>query len=53
MIDVDDPYTAYCFDEACAMIQQRIKNGEEPTIKEEPVYTHYTTPSQLYANYDN
>ena len=48
MMGIEDPYTAYCLDEACAIIAQRIKDGEEPVEK-----THYNTPSQLFAKYDN
>lgn len=32
MMDIADPYTAYCFDEACAFILQKIDNGEEPVF---------------------
>ena len=46
MMGISDTYTAYCFDEACAVIAQKIKDGEEPVEK-----THYSTPSQLYSKY--
>ena len=52
MLDIEDSYVAYCFDEACAVIQQRLKNGEEIAKKAEEIHTHYTSPSQLYKQYD-
>ena len=30
LLDIPDAYTSYCFDEACAYITSRIKDGEEP-----------------------
>lgn len=42
----DDPYTAFCLDEACAYILQKLDNGEEPMFK-----THYSSFSQLYAKF--
>jgi hypothetical protein len=30
MLGISDPYTAYCFDEACAFIVAKMENGEEP-----------------------
>lgn len=46
MLGIPDSYTAYCLDEACAVIAQRIKDGDEPIEK-----THYTSPSQLFRKY--
>lgn len=47
LMAIPDEYTAYCFDEACAVILQKLKDGEEPIEK-----THYTSPSQLYKKYE-
>ena len=33
ILDVDDPYTAYCFDEACGYIQSRINDGDVPVYR--------------------
>ena len=44
---IDDEYTAYCFNEACAQIMYRLEKGEEPYFKTVDT-THYTRPSQLY-----
>lgn len=30
VMGIDDPYTAFCFNEACAYILSRIRAGEEP-----------------------
>lgn len=53
IIFLKDEYTAYCFDEACAYISSRIKDGEKPVFKkndgdniEKP---HYSSPSEMYA----
>lgn len=46
LLDIDDPYTAYCFDEACAYITRKIEEGEEPTFVNKfksftDMYRHY------------
>lgn len=46
-MDISDEYTAFCFDEACAIITQRLKDGEEIIEK-----THYSRPSELYKKYE-
>lgn len=33
LLDIEDPYTSYCFDEACAFISNKIKAGEQPKFK--------------------
>ncbi len=52
LMDIPDAYTAYCLDEACAVITQRIRDGEEPKDEVFVEKTHYTSPSQLYKKYD-
>lgn len=54
IIFLEDSYTSYCFDEACAYIISRIKDGEKPVFErnegssiEKP---HYSSPSEMYAN---
>jgi hypothetical protein len=42
----DDAYTAYCLDEACALIIFRMDNGEEPVFRK-----HYTSFSAMYKNF--
>lgn len=46
LMHISDPYTAYCFDEACALIINKLDAGEEMTFK-----THYTSFTELYRNY--
>ena len=52
---IDDPYTAYCLDEACAFIHTKLQKGEEPVIpkEEEPEPVHYSSPSEFYKKFDN
>ena len=54
LLDIPDAYTSYCFDEACAYITSRIKDGEEPDFSvaennniEKP---HYNSLSDMYAS---
>ena len=54
IIGLVDPYTSYCFDEACAYITSSIKDGEEPDFSvvennniEKP---HYNSLSDMYAS---
>lgn len=43
---IEDAYTAYCLDEACAYIITRIKDGETPTFAKE-----YKSFRELYKQY--
>ena len=43
LLEIDDPYTAYCFDEACLYIQRKREIGDEPT------YRHKATFEELYG----
>lgn len=33
LMDIEDSYTAFCFDEACDYIYIRIRNGDVPVFK--------------------
>lgn len=46
ILKIEDAYTAYCFDEACALIMQKIDDGEEIKFKK-----HYGSFSEMYANF--
>ncbi len=35
ILNIDDEYTAYCFNEACCNLILRIQGGEEPHYKKE------------------
>lgn len=50
LMGLQDEYTAYCFNEACAQIMYRLEKGEEPTFRTKDT-THYTRPSELYKKY--
>jgi hypothetical protein len=43
---IDDEYTAYCLDEACAFMISKIEDGETPCF-----VTKYTSFSELYKQY--
>lgn len=45
---IEDDYTAYCFNEACAFILGELEAGKEIHFS-----TKYKSFSQLYAQYDN
>lgn len=55
LIEINDPYAAFCFDEACALIINKIKDGEKPIIKEEKEgrSSTYNKPSDVYKKYSN
>lgn len=35
LVDIQDKYTAYCFDEACLLIRKKLESGEAPTFKKQ------------------
>lgn len=47
LMDIGDPYTAYCFDEACAYIMQKIEKGEEPQFKKD-----YKSFKDFYSQFE-
>lgn len=55
LIEIDDEYTAFCFDEVCAYIISRMRDGEEPVIGNKDIKQAqgYTKPSDLYKKYQN
>lgn len=56
LMDIDDAYTAFCFDEACAYIIKELKDGKKPIpkieSKEGSSNVMYTRPSDLYNKYN-
>lgn len=46
LFDIEDAYTAYCLDEACAFITTKIQAGEEPAFKKE-----FKSFKDLYKQY--
>lgn len=43
-----DEYTAYCFDEACALIAIKMQDGEKPSF-EKKVKGHFKNFSDYYS----
>lgn len=55
LLGIDDAYTAFCFDEACAFIINKLKDGEKPTLNKsdnKSTNSVYTKPSDLYNKYN-
>ena len=54
LMDIEDAYLAFCFDEACAFIISKMMDGEEPIVKVNPVSgeKEYKKPSDLYKKYE-
>lgn len=49
---IEDGYTAFCFDEACAFIVEQIKDGKKPIMRVEHNNIVYSKPSDLYRKYE-
>lgn len=48
-----DPYTAYCFNEACAYVMFRLDNGDKIIKRAKKVETkQYSSFSELYKQFD-
>lgn len=51
MLNIEEEYDAYCFDEACIYIVAMKKEGKKPMYGEGKVIgKHYTSFSEFYAN---
>lgn len=49
---IEDEYTAFCFNEACAFILTKIKDGEEPIVRlGENNKKVYSRPSDFYNKF--
>lgn len=48
LLFIDDEYTAFCLNQACAYIRSKIENKEEPVFKADN-----NSFSQIYSKYDN
>ncbi len=44
---IEDNYTAFCFDECCLYIKQRLEDGEEPVFK-----NSYKSFRDMYKQYE-
>ena len=47
LFGIEDNYTAFCLDEACAYIMSKIENGEEPRF-----IVKYTSFTDAYKNFN-
>ena len=58
ILEIYDPYTAFCFDEACAYIVRQLEDGQEPILKREKLNDvvkpqNYKKASELYSKFSN
>ena len=57
LMGIEDSYTAFCFDEACAFIVSQLKDGKEPKFKKNSDGSNrkvrYAKPSDLYNKFNN
>ena len=51
VMGLEDGYTAFCFDEACAFIVKQLRDGKEPIMRVENNHIAYKRPSDLYRKY--
>ena len=47
LLDIMDPYTAFCFDEACAYITKRLEDGDKPQFTKQ-----YKSFKDIYRQYE-
>lgn len=55
LVEIEDSYTAYCFDEAVAYILRRLMNGDtilENSGSSEEMKKVYSKPSDFYSKFD-
>lgn len=51
ILNIDDEYTAYCFNEACANLMMRLKADEKPVYREQKKENENKRNS--YSNFSN
>lgn len=51
MLGIVDSYTAFCFDEACALIITKLEQGEQPIFKQTHTTATYSRPSEVYSKF--
>lgn len=53
LIGIEDTYSAFCFDEACAYILKELKDGKEPVFKNKLSDSFKVKkPSDLYSKFE-
>lgn len=51
LLNIEDEYTAYCFNEACSMLRAKLEAGEEPRYNvdvEDKEPKHYSSMKDFY-----
>lgn len=51
VMGIEDEYTAFCFDEACAFIVAKMQKGEEPVLQIDSTNHPAQKPSDLYGKF--
>ena len=53
IMGIEDDYTAFCFDEACAYICSMLLSGEKPNYNKNTMKkdTHYKSFTSFYADF--
>ena len=51
IIGIEDNYTAFCFNEACAEIILRLQNEEKPIYREQEEQEEYSNFTDFYKNF--
>ena len=56
LLEIEDAYTAFCFDEACAYIISELQDKKEPIIQKGKDKNNntkrYSKPSDIYKKYE-
>lgn len=55
LLEIEDPYTSFCLDEACAYIIAMVRDGKKPLFKKETkqaIKKHGMLPSEIYEHYE-
>lgn len=53
LIEIEDNYTAFCFDEACVLIQSKLEDKQKPHFKKQDeenkkTIEHYNSFADMY-----
>lgn len=54
LMNIEDSYTAFCFNEACALIRLKIDSGETPVYQEmnKTKQNNYSNFEDFYKQYE-
>jgi hypothetical protein len=54
LLEIEDAYTAFCFDEAFAYILRELQDGKKPVAKiQNDTKKSYKKPSDFYKKFDD